>query len=513
VLPLALYLLSFIICFDNPRWYARLPFTLALVAAAVATCWVLFEGTDTSLRQQIVIFSGALFVCCMICHGELYRLKPDPSLLTSFYLRIAAGGAIGGLSVAVLAPYVFKDYYELHWGLLLSAALFLIVWVRERPTPASEGSSALGQLTPLSAQMKHWRLLACALALMAFVGIDRALSGLTPPNHPLLKFWITGVRIAIWLFVVLWAVSWVVRKKFAGFRHWHGMACAWLFVGVITLGSILWKQARSSAEERIYASRNFYGVLSVYEYEKDRPYGHYFLLQHGGITHGLQFTQPEQAKWPTTYYGPGSGIHMAVQALPTTSRRLGVVGLGTGTSAAFGRDGDYLRIYEINPEVVRLANSQFTYVGNCPGKVEIALGDARLSMEREVPQQFDLLALDAFSSDAIPVHLLTKEAFELYQKHVKTNGIIAVHISNHYLDLEPVVLNLARHFNYQVAKIEYDEDDAEQDWWFYSSTWLLLTYNQEAVNSPPISAASSQVKPKRIPLWTDDFASLFQILQ
>ena len=254
---------------------------------------------------------------------------------------------------------------------------------------------------------------------------------------------------------------------------------------------MLWRQAHDSGSERVYRSRNFYGVLTVYEHEKDEPESHYFLLQHGRITHGLQFVDPVQATWPVSYYGPDSGIGLGVAALPAGRRRIGVVGLGTGTMAAFGRAGDYLRFYEINPQVQAVATSWFSYLPKCPGNVEVAPGDARLSLENEPPQHFDLLVLDAFSSDAIPVHLLTKEAFEVYERHLNTNGIIAVHISNHYLDLEPVVVNLARHFGYKLASIDYDENDEE--WWLYSSTWMLLSHNEQIINSPDIRNAASTV--------------------
>jgi spermidine synthase len=190
-----------------------------------------------------------------------------------------------------------------------------------------------------------------------------------------------------------------------------------------------------------------------------------------------------------------------------------VVGLGTGTMAAFGRVGDYLRFYEINPQVQAVATSWFHYLPKCLGKVEVAPGDARLTLEREPPQHFDLLVLDAFSSDAIPVHLLTKEAFDVYGRHLNTNGIIAVHISNHYLDLEPVVVNLARQFDYKLASIDCEENDEE--WWLYGSTWILLSHSEQVLNRPAIRNAAGIVKAHsdRVPLWTDDFASLFQILR
>jgi spermidine synthase len=190
-----------------------------------------------------------------------------------------------------------------------------------------------------------------------------------------------------------------------------------------------------------------------------------------------------------------------------------LVGLGTATLTAYGRPGDYFRIYEINPQVRTLATTRFRYATSCAGKVEIAMGDARLSMERDSPQGFDLLALDAFSSDAIPVHLLTKEAFDVYQRHLKTNAIVAVHISNHYLDLEPVVANLAKQFGYGMAIIDFDEND--EDWWLYSSTWILLTRDANLLEQPAIRDATkkSRLSKRNAPLWTDDFTSLFQILR
>jgi SAM-dependent methyltransferase len=308
-------------------------------------------------------------------------------------------------------------------------------------------------------------------------------------------------------------VAWIARGKFRGFRHWHLLACIWLGIGWLALAETLWHYGCGPRAEVVLAWRDFYGALTVYEHRKDQPEGHHFLLQHGRITHGLQFVDPERATWATTYYGAESGIGLAMQALPAGSRRIGLVGLGTGTLAAYGRAGDCLRIYELNPQIERLARSPFTYLSHCPAKVEVVPGDARLSLEREPSQQFDLLALDAFSSDAIPVHLLTREAFELYGRHLKPNGVLAVHISNHYLDLEPVVANLARHFNYKAALINYD--GADETWWLYSSTWMLLTHDEKLLQWPGIAQAAHPLRDNKTPwpLWTDDFTSLFQILK
>jgi spermidine synthase len=507
VVPLALYLLSFIICFDSPRWYVRFPFTLALIAALGGLCWALYNGADLSLSRQVALYCGGLFVCCMVCHGELYRLKPDPRHLTGFYLMIAAGGALGGMFVAIAAPLLFTDYYELHWGLLLCGLLFLVVCATDR---AAFGSALEPKAPCVQAS---WRWMACALTFLVFGGLDQAIAWLPAHTKALSKGFVIGLRIGMWTLVALGVASWIARRKFRGFRHWRFLTCAWLSLGLVALGVTLWMQARDTGSERVYRSRNFYGVLTVYEHEKKQPLSHYFLLQHGRITHGLQFADPVQATWPISYYGKDSGIGLAVDALPAGPRRIGVVGLGTGTMAAFGRAGDYLRFYEINPQVLAVATSWFSYLPKCPGNVEVAPGDARLSLEREPPQHFDLLVLDAFSGDAIPVHLLTKEAFETYERHLNTNAIIAVHISNHYLNLEPVVINLARQFGYKLASIDYEE--ADDEWWLYGSTWVLLSRSEQVINRPAIRDAASVVNTNstKVPLWTDDFASLFQILR
>ena len=497
VLPLALYLLTFIICFDSPRWYVRFPFTLTLIGALVGLYWVLTEGSDASIYKQVAIYCGGLFICCMVCHGELYRLKPHPSQLTAFYLMIAAGGALGGFLVAVVAPLIFTGYYELQWGMVFCGVLFVLVGLVQKVEARDE---------------RYWHWLAGVLPLLAFGGMDWYVTHLSGKFKSVPKSAFISLHIVLWTALFLVAL-WFLRQRFRGFRYWRPLAAIWLMLGVCALGMGLWIDVRGSRSEKIYTSRNFYGVLTVYEHRRDDPQEHHYLLQHGRITHGLQFIDAERAKWPTTYYGEGSGIGLAMRALPAGKRRVGLVGLGTATLTAYGQSGDYMRIYEINPQVQRLATTRFKYATSCLGKVEVALGDARLSMERDPPQQFDLLALDAFSSDAIPVHLITKEAFDVYQRHLKTNGIVAVHISNHYLDLEPVVANLAKEFGYKMAIIDFDENDEE--WWLYSSTWILLTRDQNLLDQPAIQAATKKSKfsKRQVPLWTDDFTSLFQILK
>jgi len=521
VLPLGLYLLSFILCFEGRRWYARFPFTLALAGALGGLCWALAHGSNARVSRQIEVYGGALFICSMVCHGELYRLRPAASRLTEFYLMIAAGGALGAWFVAIGAPMLFTDFYELHCGILLCGLLFLIACARDRgsadpPGPASKIkllNRPFFRFLASSLRPEAWSWIACALALLTLGGLDQIIAWLAAHSSRISKTFSIVLRAGLWALPCGLAALRMARRKLGAFRHWHLLACLWLGIGWVVLAETLWHLGGRSRADVVFTWRDFYGALTIYEHRKDQPEGRHLLLQHGRITHGLQFVDPERATWATTYYGAESGIGLAMQALPAGNRRIGLVGLGTGTLAAYARAGDYLRIYELNPQVQRLAGSFFKYLGRCAAKVEVAPGDARLSMEREPSQQFDLLALDAFSSDAIPVHLLTREAFALYGRHLKPNGVLAVHISNHYLDLEPVVANLARHFNYKAALIDYDETN--ETWWLYSATWMLLTRDEKFLESPGIAKGAYPLgdKKTKAPLWTDDFTSLFQILK
>jgi hypothetical protein len=505
VLPLALYLMSFIVCFDSPRWYRRGPLTVALIAGCAAVVWVLCGSTDVPIRWQVGIYAAALLVCCLVCHGELYRLRPGPQQLTGFYLMIAAGGALGGVGVAVVAPLVFTDFYELHWALALCAALVTGVWLRESGKAPTRGG----------------RWLAWSLTGLGFVGGHCLLGWLGRQFPASAGGWWLGARFGWWCLLLALAVVWAGRWRHKNLWPARRVATGWLVLGTLVLVVALWRQAHAARADVVFRVRNFYGALSLCEYQRDDPANHYRLLMHGRITHGLQFVEPEAAAWRTTYYNEASGVGRALAALAPGPRRIGLVGLGTGTLAAYGRAGDSLRIYEINPAVRELALSRFTYLTHSAARVEIVLGDARLSLEREAPQRFDLLALDAFSGDAVPTHLLTREAFAVYARHLAANGVIAVHVSNQYLDLETVVLNVARHCGYHAASISYDEDDdAEAEgvgtgWWDYSSTWVLLTRNAAWLDTADIRQATDGVKTNRVqvPLWTDDFASLYQILQ
>jgi hypothetical protein len=434
ILPLSLYLLTFVICFDRPAWYARKALTLLLVPLLAVLCYLLPRGSQVSLGWQIALFGGCLFGGCMVCHGEVYRLKPAPRFLTSFYLFIAAGGAAGGIFVGIISPLVFRSYAELSWGYWLLAALVWSIHLHER----------------------------------------------------------TELR---------W-----------GNRSWP----AWpvLLSGALALGGVMLFQARRAARDTVSMTRNFYGVLRVIEGGADTPF-HAYKLNHGGITHGMQFANPARSGLATTYYHEASGVGVALNNFPRqANRRVGIVGLGTGTLAAYGRPGDTFRFYEINPEVRRMAETGFSFLRNSGARIELVLGDARLSLEREAGQQFDLLVLDAFSSDAVPVHLLTQEAFETYYRHLKPDGAIAVHISNHHLNLLPVLAGVAKHFDQMMVCLDWD--DKCRQWWFSSSRWVVLSRNQPFILSPPLMALATRI-PDRFgehpTVWTDDHASLFSIVR
>jgi hypothetical protein len=515
VLPLALYLVTFIISFDSPRWYSRFWFSLLLVAALVAVCVALFAGADLPIVHQVAIYSATIWVGCMICHGELYRLRPDPSQLTSFYLLISTGGAIGGLFVALVAPAVFPNFYEIHLALALVVALLLALSFADRAA-----------LTPT-----RWRVLAALLALAALYGADRALAFAAtrfgplagPAFSPWIDFWqrieFATLHWPLWVVTAaLIALGIYLRRRRSIPLNGHALTCSLLGAGLCALMIVLGVHIKDSFADALISTRNFYGVLSVHEYERTNPESHYYLLQHGRITHGIQFADPERARLPTSYFGARSGLALALRHFPRQqNQRIGLLGLGVGTVAAYGKLGDYLRIYEIDPEVKRIAEKPFSYLATSAAKIDLVMGDGRLSLEREPPQHFDFLIMDAFSSDAVPVHLLTREAFAIYLRHLKPDGAIIVNISNRYLNLRPVIENAARAIGFQSHTIECEDgssDDDESAWWLYGSTFVVLSQNRAFMDNSVLRHAASPATtaPNDIPLWTDDYSSMFRVL-
>jgi hypothetical protein len=439
ILPLAVYLLSFIICFESPRLYRRAIFVPLLVVALAFMAYRLWpEPGKMGMRPVIDLFTSALFVCCMVCHGELVRLKPQPRQLTGFYVIVSLGGALGGLFVGLLAPYVFHAYYEFPIGLALCALVTAIVFTR---------------------------------ALLVRPGAPR--------------YWMqTGIAITV---VFL-----------AGYFY--------------ILGSIMFQMTDGY---RVVA-RNFYGQLRVFDDGDPRIDDDASRrLIHGAINHGQQMLREEYRRLPVTYFCPESGIGRGMKALEGHPRRIGILGLGCGTLAAYGLPGDTLRIYEINPLMLGIARREFTYLKDTPAKVEVALGDARLVLESEstAPNQlFDILVMDAFSGDSVPVHLIAKEAFAIYFQHLKAAGILAVNISNTYLALDPVMERAADAFD-KVALL-YHWNPKEDDPMCFSCSWTLIMDRGTLAAHPELRKGAEVLRQKRpFRVWTDDFSNMFSILK
>jgi hypothetical protein len=429
VVPLALYLLSFVLCFAPGRWYRRWLFLpLAAVAFALAVDALAAARPNQGLGRLLPVFAGGLFVWCMVLHGELSRRRPDPSRLTGYYLALAAGGAAGGALAALLAPVVLPGDFDLPIALVAAAAL------------------ALAAARPGRGEGPLW---------------------------------------------ALWGVAALVAASLAG--------------------QLVAATVAEARQARLLA-RNFYGSLRVV----DRGFGPAAtrMLNHGTITHGEQYLDPAERGRPITYYSPASGVGAALRAAAARERlHVGVVGLGAGTLAAYGRRGDRYRFYEINPLVVEIARREFTFLSDTPAEVATVLGDARLSLEREPPQGFDLLAVDAFSSDAIPVHLLTREAFALYAGHLAPGGVLAVHVSNRHLDLVPVVLGAGRAVGLRAVVVDtYDEFHAEPS--VYGSTWVLLAREAAPLEHALVREAAGEPGREPTPrLWTDDYSNLLGVLK
>ena len=429
VIPLSIYLLTFILCFESDRWYRRWLF-LPLLFPAVA-CLVAVSGPpldNYSVSMNLPLLSAALFICCMTCHGELAYLRPAASQLTAFYLCVSAGGAAGGLFVGLFAPHVFPAMLEYPIASIACPALLLAVFWRQR---------------------SYWA-------------------------RPSIRQW--------WL---------------------RALGCTVILSGYVTHQT--WKQLHVAT----FLGRNFYGALRVDEVgDKANRVRE---LMHGTITHGIQFLRPEFRHWPTSYYARNSGIGLTWYALaPTGKLKMGIIGLGAGTLAAYGRAGDTLRFYDINPLVVKIANQQFSFLSDCPAHIDIVLGDARLSMTDEPSQQFDILVVDAFSGDAIPIHLLTRQAFQIYWRHLKPDGVLAVHVSNRYLQLAPIVALGTQGIGKEVWQVENGEDDRKE---VFDSTYVLVSSRAGFFSDALFTGLLDKIEvPRNLRAWTDDYSNLWQVL-
>lgn len=430
VLPLSVYLLSFILCFDGKGWYRRNVYVavgvLLVMLMLLGLHWRI--GSDGQIERALMpithavpLYASGLFVLCMFCHGELVHAKPQSGALTRFYLMISAGGALGGLLVGVVAPLVFDSYWEFPIALLLALAL------------------AIGSI--------RWP-------------------------------WRAGIALSFGVALVL-----------------------------------AWHHVTSMRDLTIDMQRNFYGTLRV---KRSVAGGddEVWRLMHGVILHGEQYKSDQHRRFASSYYGESSGVARVIKLMredQIPNLRIGAVGLGTGTLAVYGNAGDVMRFYELNPQVVRLARTRFSFLADSDAQIDIALGDARLSLEREAPQNYDLLVVDAFSGDSIPTHLITREAIRLYERHLSARGAVLFHVSNRYLDLVPIVRQLADVVGMRVARFI---DDPGEDSPLLRSDWVMVTRDAAFAQAFINQKIASDVPPRDdLAPWTDDYNNLFEILK
>ncbi len=428
VLPLSLYLLTFVVAFEGRQgrgWYQRTWFlfpTLLLLVAMAAGLSANRGVLDVSLA--VPLYTVGMMMAAFFCNGELALSKPVPRYLTQFYLTISLGGALGGMLVGLVAPRIFPTYFELPVALVLLASLAVFVARKTR--------------------------------------------------------WLIGPAMVATL-----ATAWF-GSEYIGFLR----------------------------DEVVYMHRNFYGTLRVKEQgEGDKQVRR---LLHGVILHGEQPTISANRLEPGTYYARTSGVGRAIEAKQSAGPvRLGFVGLGVGTLSTYGRAGDVVRFYELDPDVLALAKNQFSYLSSSQAALEFVIGDARLSMERELLssslQSYDVLAIDAFSSDSIPVHLITSEATALFFKHLKPDGILAFHISNRFLDLKPVLANIAQANGLEVRLVtDSPGDDSSAS----ITDWVLLAKSLAAFDHQRLAEVAEAIEPNpHFSLWTDQFNNLIDVLK
>ena len=501
VLPLCIYLLSFILTFHG-TWYRRWLFHPLFAVTALLVVLALFRGEDMRLTSQIAVYLVFLFVACMVCHGEVARLKPNARYLTSFYLLLSAGGAAGGIFVAIIAPSIFPTFWEYQLGLWAIALLLLVILFRDRTSWLHNTKPNL--LVPIAALT----LLLIVPKYLVHAGMIRMPASLSLAYNFSLGLLIS---VCIWL-AFTGGPNWAQHRKF----RWYEMTAIGSF---LLLTTALCVQINAN-NEYTYRQRNFYGAVAIYaHWDVDMIHVAYEFM-HGRTIHGIQLT--ENRKQPASYYGEGSGARFALLTNPQREAgpmRVGAIGLGIGTIAAYARPGDVYRFYEINPEVIDLAQGKkgyFTYLQDSAARIEVVPGDARLSLEAEAArgdlQNFDVLFVDAFSGDSIPVHLLTKEAMALYLSHLRgPDSVIVVNVTNRAIDISPVVAGLAQEYGLKARLI----DAPNRSGIFLRSDFVLLTRGK-SLDVPEIQKVGYRMRQDRqVPenrIWTDDYSNVARLL-
>ena len=426
VVPLSLYLLTFILCFDHPRWYVRPLFAVLLLVLLPVMAWKI---PSLDLRTATLVYFGGLFVACMFCHGEMARLKPSPRHLTRFYLMMSVGGALGAVLVAIVAPLTLEGYFELNIALVVLGLLLAV------------------------AMRGHWLLPGLAsCAVTAWFAVTGA------------QAYAAGTRVM---------------------------------------------------------ERDFYGVVRTRDGNAEGV--GYRMMFHGGIMHGGQLLGEAFRNTPSDYFGPGSGYGRLFTALNEQRpgpRKIGIIGLGAGVVAAYGRAGDDIVFYEISPKVVEIEKREFTFLRDTPARVApVVMGDGRLSLERELSSQgsrgYDVLGIDAFSGDSIPMHLITREALQLYVKHLAPDGVLVFQATNRYIDLMPVLQRHAAELGLHAVLVEDSPASSTgADYWLSSTDQVLMTRDRRLLEHPRIAAAAQPIADRpALRTFTDAHHNLFRILK
>jgi spermidine synthase len=432
VVPLSIYLLSFILSFESDRIYQRWLFLPWGAAALGLFSYAMRQYEDNAdvIKRLIPALCGALFICCMVCHGELAKRKPHPRYLTQYFLMISVGGAIGGLFVAFLAPRVFSGFYEM----------------------------------PIA-------VAACGVLMACVLWHDDA-----------------GV-----------ARPWFIRAALA--------------VASVALCVYLGRNEIRENQQYYLTARNFYGVLRIRDDPPEGAVPATRVLIHGTINHGTEVKVENPGRVPTSYFGRTSGIaraiHMKGERGPI---KIGVLGLGAGVTASLARAGDTLHYYEINPLVFHLAQTEFHFWNACPADKHLYLGDGRLILEGLPDENLDFLAMDAFTSDSVPMHLLTTEAYRTYRRHLKPDGFLAINISNRYLDLEPIVAQAAAEMGFGGVVVA---DESYEESFYVSSTWVVMSRNTDQFHHTNFQESYITPLNRRqgFRVWTDDYSNIIQILR
>ena len=472
VLPLALYLLSFVLVFAaKPTTYhgwvvEKLPILLAVMAFLIAS------GTVTAPVFTLPFYLLVLLVACVACHGELAISRPSAAGLTRFYLALSIGGVLGGIFNAIVAPAIFRTVVELPLVLFCLALALSVMGPRQGKQPANKWDFLL----PIS------------------LGFLVALGSIWSSS---IHFTSSSVRnLAVFTVPIFFCLSFAGRPlRFA------------LGFGALVLASGLFF---SPYGQVLLTDRSFFGVYRVSEY------GQYRILNHGTTIHGMESVAPDRARDPLSYYyrtGP-IGEVFATAPISQHLREIAVIGLGAGSLACYVQPGRHFTFYEIDPLVENIAHDYFNFLRDCPGETRIVIGDARLSLRNAPPHKYDMVVADAFSSDSVPMHLVTREAIELYLGKLANHGLLAFNISNRYLDLRPVLGAIAQTAGLEcLVREDSTVDASEQSQGKFQSTWLIMARRRAdfATLASEPDWHTPQVRPGA-KLWTDDYSSLAGII-